>query len=245
VRLTESIALIGGPEAGVHGDVADCNVYAIETTGGTVLVDSGVGRGIDHLLETAATDGIKHDSIVALLLTHAHLDHAGGAHLLQDRLGVEVIASPETARRVEQADEASISLPEARRAGMYRPTDALHPCQVNRVVRDGDQFPLGTVGFRVIETPGHSDDHIAYLAKIDGRMVLISGDLLFPGGAVALLNTRDCSLQSLVRSLERLRELEFDMLLAGHLPPTLEDAERDRDMAIAALDALAIPRSIV
>jgi glyoxylase-like metal-dependent hydrolase (beta-lactamase superfamily II) len=245
MQLLTRIALIGGPECGDHGDSDDCNIYAVSTSAGTVLIDAGVGRNIDDVLATAAGDGIDPGSFVALLLTHAHLDHAGGAHALRERLGVPTIASAETARRLEEADEESIALPRARRAGMYRATDRLQRCDVSRVVSDGEEISFGDTTFHVLETPGHSDDHLCYLTTIDGRSALISGDLLFPGGTVALLNTHDCNLGRLVHSLERLRVVDFELLLAGHLAPTLTSAHRDRDAALAALDALVIPRSIV
>jgi glyoxylase-like metal-dependent hydrolase (beta-lactamase superfamily II) len=245
VRLTRKIALIGGPDAGQGGDEDDCNVYAIETAEGAVLVDAGVGRSLDRLLAQAHEDGVDLREPRALLLTHAHLDHAGGAALWRERSGLEVVASAETARRLEQADEDSIALPQARRAGMYRASDRLLECRVDRVVRDGDRFVIGEASFSVLATPGHSADHVAYLVELDGWTGLVAGDLIFPGGAVALLNTHDCSLQVLAQSLERLRDLSFDGLLAGHLPPRVDGATADRDAALARLAALVFPPSIV
>lgn len=243
--MSDHIALIAGPDAGPGGRDHDGNVYAVATSAGAVLIDAGVGRSLDPLAAIATGDEFGLDPVAALLLTHAHLDHAGGARLVHDRFGAPVYASAETARRVSEADEDSIALPAARAAGMYRPDDHLAACPVANVVADGDVIAVGDTAFAVLETPGHAADHVAYLAEIDGRCVLFAGDLLFPGGTVALINTHDCSIQSLVRSLERLRDLEFDALLSGHLAPTLTGGPVARDTALAAIDALNLPRSIV
>ena len=243
--LSPEIALVSGEVVG-EGDCADdCNVYAVRTADGTVLVDAGTGRSVEQIVSTAQADGLAAGGVTALLLTHAHLDHAGGASRVQSGYGADVYASAETARRLATADEEAIALPAARASGMYRPDDRLLACEVDRVLADGDQFEIGGVVFRAMATPGHARDHIAFMADIGGRRVFFAGDLLFPGGQVALLNTHDCCLRQLVGTLESLRGLEFDWLLSGHLPPLLTQATDALESALATLDALAIPRSIV
>jgi len=75
----------------------DCNVYAIDSGGEFVLVDSGCGVQTGRLIANLKTDGIPLDSVAMLVLTHGHLDHSGGARQLRDRLHLKVAASVPTA----------------------------------------------------------------------------------------------------------------------------------------------------
>ena len=75
----------------------DCNVYAIDSVGEFVLVDSGCGVQTGRLIANLKTDGIPLDSVAMLVLTHGHLDHSGGARQLRDRLHLKVAASVPTA----------------------------------------------------------------------------------------------------------------------------------------------------
>jgi hydroxyacylglutathione hydrolase len=243
--LAPDVALVGGAEIGEAGDPDDCNVYAVRTTAGAVLVDAGTGRSVDRIVASATRDGLLDHGIAALLLTHTHLDHSGGACALRAEFGATVYASPEAARRMEAADEEAIALPAARAAGMYRQDDHLRACHVDRTVTDGETFDIGGITFTAMATPGHARDHVVYLATLGGRRVLFAGDLLFPGGQIALINTHDCCLRELIGTLESLRGLAFDALLAGHLEPLLSGASAALDDALVTLDALAVPRSIV
>jgi glyoxylase-like metal-dependent hydrolase (beta-lactamase superfamily II) len=173
------------------------------------------------------------------------LDHAGGAALVYEKFGVRVYGSRETARRVSQGDEDSIALPEARRSGLYRASDTLRPCPVCAINGGPAVLEIGDVTIEAIATPGHAADHTAYLTSVNGLRILFAGDLLFPDGQVALLNTHDCCSRQLVKSLDALRSVDFDALLAGHLVPRMANATQDRDAALSALDHLVLPRSIV
>ena len=242
--LSPEIALVSGDSIGDAGDPDDCNVYAIRTTDGAVLIDAGTGRSVEKIVSTMTADGLFEDGVTALLLTHAHLDHAGGASRVKSSLGAALYASAETARRLEMADEAAIALPAARAAGMYRPDDHLLACQVDHVLTDGDEVEIGGIVFQAMATPGHSRDHFAFIADIGGRRVLFAGDFLFPGGQIALINTHDCCLRELVGTLESLEVSTSTGCCLGTFRLSRGSNRRARFRA-GALDALAIPRSIV
>jgi 7,8-dihydropterin-6-yl-methyl-4-(beta-D-ribofuranosyl)aminobenzene 5'-phosphate synthase len=60
-----------------------------------VLIDSGVGRETQGIVENLVADGIELTRVQRLLLTHGHLDHSGGARYLRDKLKLQLCASSE------------------------------------------------------------------------------------------------------------------------------------------------------
>jgi len=90
----------------------------------------------------------------AILLTHHHPDHIGGVSELLRHFDVPV----------------------------YGPESAAIPA-VTHTLHEGDSFVAADTGFKVLEIPGHTMDHIAYYAEPEsGAPVLFCGDTLFAGG---------------------------------------------------------------
>jgi len=74
---------------------------------------------------------------------------------------------------------------------------------------------------------------------------LFSGDAVFHGGTILLQNIHDCSLSATVTSLRKLRGLEIDALLPGHLAVSLREGQRHIEKANDTLDRLLIPSQVV
>jgi glyoxylase-like metal-dependent hydrolase (beta-lactamase superfamily II) len=133
----------------------------------------------------------QHGGLEAIVLTHRHLDHAEAAPALAERYDVPVLAGRDA------PDSEGFSEPAAR--GLA----------IERELRDGD-----TVGpFTVIETPGHSADHVCYLAGD----VLFCGDTVLGEGSV-FIPPGGGSLARYLVSLARLGELRLQALCPGHGP---------------------------
>jgi phosphoribosyl 1,2-cyclic phosphodiesterase len=78
----------------VLGSGSRGNAILVDGSEGTVLVDAGFGRRT--LAKRFALAGRRPDDVAALLLTHEHVDHAGGATAASARWGWPVLALPET-----------------------------------------------------------------------------------------------------------------------------------------------------
>lgn len=249
MKLTPDIALVGSGRAGFDlTSPLDCNVYLIDGGDGELaLVDAGAGDGAgdtDTLLRSIAADGYDPARIGRLLLTHYHTDHAGGAADLHDRLGCAVHASPLTARTLETADEAQISLPEAKRAGYYPADFVFRACPTSASLAGGASFTVGRLTVTPVETPGHADGHVSLLVEGGERTYLIQGDVVFQGGTILLQNTHDCSVQKYAASVARLAALDFDAFLPGHLAFSLENGKRHIEAAHAVFRQLGVPRNL-
>lgn len=226
-------------------DAFDCNVFLIASGDEWLMFDAGAGRQPAEIFAILAADGIDPGAVRHLFLTHGHADHSGGAAHLRAALDLTVHAGAATAALVANGDEDGISLGRARRAGVY-PLDYVYSsCAIDHVVVPGEAVRIGEVSILPIATPGHSHDHLAYLVETSARRLLVGGDALFHGGRIAIQDIEDCDIAAYCRTIRTLAALEFDALLPGHLAFSLKDGQRHATAALAHVEALRVPPSII
>ena len=247
MRLTPRVHLVGSGAGGFGiTDPFDCHVYLVDGGGEAALVDAGIGLAADAILAGVEAAGVAAEAVGQLVLTHAHPDHAGGAAALRERLpGLRVLASPQVAGWVRDADEAAMSLEIGKRAEFYPADFSFRPCPVDGELTDGDRVRVGDLELGVVETPGHAAGHLALLGALDGPTVLFAGDLLFYGGRVSLEHTWDCDIRALAASMGKLRGAGIDALLPGHHSLSLSDGQRHVDTANRLFDHGFVPPSVV
>lgn len=230
MRVTPSLALVGSLQFGISGPW-DCHVYAVKGTGGIVLVDAGSGTHTDSILDNLRQD-LGSSDIKALLVTHCHLDHCGGAAGVQAATGCSVIA-PEASRSIlENADEEGSGLRQAREQGVYPADFKLRPCPVERAVRDGDSLRAAGLEFRAIHVRGHSNDAFCYLTTVEGATWLFTGDAVFYGGVLGVINAEGSGMEGYRSDLAKLKDLRVDGLFPGHGLFTLTGGQRHLDCAL-------------
>lgn len=245
MRIEPHLYLIGSGQMGFDlTDPYDCNIFLFDSGAGLVAFDAGTGRGIDQILAVCGQDGLDVEGIDHLFLTHAHSDHGGGAAALVERTGARVYASDATARMVVTGDEEAVSLPEARRTGVYPADYRYHPCGVDQRLEDGEQVTIGDLQIELIATPGHSHDHGSYRVTLGGRTYLVAGDAIFHGGRIVLQNTYDCSVPDSIASIEKLAGVEFEALLPGHLAFSLQRGKRHVEAALTVIARMGCPPSL-
>jgi glyoxylase-like metal-dependent hydrolase (beta-lactamase superfamily II) len=247
MRLTPDIALVGGGNTGFDISAPiDCHIYLIDGGDELALVDAGVGgsaSGTEQILRNIKEDGVNTDRIGKLLLTHYHADHAGAAREMHDALGAEIHGSPLCIDVLSRGDEDAISLPFAKRAGLY-PTDYVFAaCPGVPSLVEGHRFSVGRLQVTVFETPGHSAGHVSLLVEGGDRRYLIGGDLVFYGGTIVAQNIPDCSIQDYSRSAIKMAAVDFDALLPGHFTISLRDGKRHVDAAARQFQQLMIPKN--
>jgi len=117
-------------------------------------------------------EAIKEKSVTVekILITHGHLDHAGGAKDLADKLGVPVEGPHEDdIFWISQMEEQSHRFGFAG-AKVFEP---------DRWLTDGDTVTFGNVSMDVIHCPGHTPGHVVFIHK--GAGLAVVGDVLFQG----------------------------------------------------------------
>lgn len=184
--------------------------WSQETRRGVVIDPGGDIAVIRQAIERA---GI---TVEAILLTHGHIDHAGGAADLKDELGVEIIGPHEAdaplLARLEQ---------QGRQYGL----DDVRNVTPDRYLQDGDTVTIAGVTFEVLHCPGHSPGSVVFFAPT--LRFAFMGDVLFQG-SVGRTDLPGGSHETLLRSIrEKIIPLGDDVtFLPGHGPGSTIGEER-------------------
>jgi glyoxylase-like metal-dependent hydrolase (beta-lactamase superfamily II) len=240
---------------GIHllGGLAPAAAYVIETSDGLVLIDTGLDRDASHLKQQMTSLGLDWRRVRAILLTHVHGDHSGGAQHLRTATGAKVYAGKGDAAvlRAGQPREAFFST-------FLMPAEVSPvPTSVDVELNDEQVITVGEVRFRALATPGHTPGSMCYLMERDGQNVLFSGDVILAlSPRPESLGTRAAHLApryggdatAFLATFHRLKALPVpELLLPGHprldlaprsprLPPS--DWESLLDLGIRELEPL-------
>ena len=247
MRITEHVYLVGSGHLGFDlTDPYDCNVYLID--GGTelALIDGGSGMGVPLIQAQITAHGFSLEEVKSLILTHSHGDHGGGAWVWKEAMPhLEVLGTSETRDALTYEGDGGEIMAAAKRHGYYPADYLLHPCKVDKVVRTGDVISVGSVDFKVIQTPGHCDSLMCLVTYLDGKKMLFCGDMVFCGGRISTQAVPDCRPYEYYRSLKRIAQESVDALFPGHYEFSLRDANRHLLAALEYFDRLAIAPSNV
>jgi glyoxylase-like metal-dependent hydrolase (beta-lactamase superfamily II) len=249
VRISDEVYLVGGGVTNAFGLSVDpdCHIYLVDGGGELALIDCGMAAddSMERILGNVRAEGLDSGKITKVIVTHYHMDHAGGAAQFRERLGVEVVAPVDAAPALRTGDERAVALDAAKAAGFYAADYRFEPVEVAHEVREGDRIPVGNLELEVFETPGHCDGHVSLLLGGRERRYLFAGDAVFSGGRVVLQNIHDCSIQKSAASIAKLTQLEFDALLPGHAAISLHGGMRHVAIANAACQSLFVPKNLV
>lgn len=139
--------------------------HLIQDHGRAAFVDVGTNFSVPYLLAALDELGIARAAVDYLLLTHVHLDHAGGAGaLLRELPNARALLHPRGAPHLIEPARlvagSKVVYGEARFAALYGELVPL-PKERVHVVADGERVRLGERTLELIHTPGHALHHYA------------------------------------------------------------------------------------
>lgn len=188
----------------------NCAIIWSPATGKGVVIDPG--GDVDRILAALQETGVE---VEAILLTHGHIDHAGGAAELAGRTGAPVIGPH------RDDDWLLARLPES---GMEYGIRA-RTVTPERWLEEGDSVAIGGLPFEVLHCPGHTPGHVVFLNR-DLRFAIV-GDVLFRG-SVGRTDFPRGNHDDLIASIRgKLLPLPDDVtFLCGHGPASTIGHER-------------------
>nr|WP_177208017.1 MBL fold metallo-hydrolase [Pseudoalteromonas denitrificans] len=181
----------------------NCTLFWCDETREAVVVDPG--GDIDLILAQVNDLGI---TLTKILLTHAHLDHAGASAELVEKLSI-TIEGP------HKEDQFWIDLfPEQIAQFGFKPVNRFEP---DRWLDQGDKVTFGNITLDVYFCPGHTPGHVIFYHK-DSQLAQV-GDVLFDGSIGRTDFPKGCQ-TTLINSIkENLWPLGNDVqFIPGHGP---------------------------
>lgn len=139
--------------------------YLVVHDGRGAFIDCGTNHAVPHLLGALAQAGLDVSHVDWLILTHVHLDHAGGAgELIAQLPSARLVVHPRGARHmIDPSQLWAGALAVYGEAVMEKSYGRLRPVPQERVVEapDGHTVDLRGRLLRCIDTPGHAKHHLA------------------------------------------------------------------------------------
>ncbi len=185
-------------------------MYDEETMKGAIFDPGG---DVARILEVVGEIGFEVEKI---LLTHGHIDHAGGAAELKEKLGVDI----------EGPHEADAFLLESlEQTGAEYGIDTARNVTPDRWLDEGDSVSFGPFTFAVRHCPGHAPGHVVFIQE-ELRLSQV-GDVLFKG-SIGRTDFPYGDHDALIDAIKtKLLPLGDDMaFICGHGPPGTIGEER-------------------
>lgn len=198
-RIAEGVHMVGGPDL---SDPRDCLCYLVEGSEARVLIDCGAGPSVQRILELVDQAGGQPPT--HLLLTHAHIDHAGGAAEVRWLTGCQILIHQDDAPTLAQGDPLRSA---AQWYGLK-----LEPAPADLLLGQDHSLDLGGgQALNILHTPGHTPGSLSAWCQAEGQRVLFGQDIHGPfspsfGSDLGLWRA----------SMQALLALNCDILAEGH-----------------------------
>jgi hydroxyacylglutathione hydrolase len=189
----------------------NCSIIGDETTHEGMVIDPG--DDIEEILALIRKHSLKIKQIV---ITHAHIDHVGGAMKLRKLTGAPVL--------LNQNDYALLKMLDVQAAWIGMPSPG--SVDIDQSLGHTDKVKAGTLEAGVIHTPGHTEGSICLYFATEKK--LIAGDTLF-AGSIGRTDLPGGSYDKILNSLhDRVLALPDEtVVVPGHGPLTTIGDERE------------------
>ncbi len=191
----------------------NCSIFGDETTREAIVIDPG--DQIEDILAILTKHALKVTDIV---ITHAHLDHIGGAAKLKAATGAPVHMNANDQELYDMVDVQAGWL------GMETPERT----EIDVDARDGNTLKLADAEFHILHTPGHTQGSTSVWIPSENK--LVAGDTLFRD-SIGRTDLPGGDGRQILRSIhDKLLPLpDAAVVICGHGPNTTIGRERERN----------------
>ena len=208
----------------ITGTNRAAHAYLIRGTRKNLLIDAGLPNTATHLTACLRELGLRPRDIHMVLLTHEHIDHAGGAPTFSG--SATIAAHRLAANKLVLKDEFTL---------MNRAFEEMvEDFEVDVLLDEGSAINLGNYELEILHTPGHCSGAICVYEP--NHRLLFSGDTIMANGVVGgVLGSGNAS--DYIHTLKRLSGLKVSHLYPGH-GKLSNTPEADIQMGMERLQAL-------
>ena len=189
----------------------NCSIIGDETSGEAIVVDPG-----DDIEQIVALIKKHNLQVKQIVITHAHIDHVGGAMKLRAATSAPIL--------LNQNDYALLKMLDMQAAwiGMRNPGTV----EIDQSLEQADTVKAGALSAQVLHTPGHTEGSICLYFPAESK--LIAGDTLF-AGSIGRTDLPGGSYEKIIYSLhDRVLALPDEtIVIPGHGPLTTIGEERE------------------
>jgi len=197
----------------------NCSIFGDEQSRQAIVIDPG--DNIDAILAILEEHALH---VKAIVITHAHIDHIGGAAKLKAATGAPVFMNPNDLELYDHLDVQASWL------GMETPERTA----IDTELRAGDSLALGGAEFHVLHTPGHTQGSVSLWIPSENKV--IAGDTLFRD-SIGRTDLPGGDGRQILRSIhDQLLPLpENATVVPGHGPNTTIGREKQRNPFLIGL----------
>ncbi len=189
----------------------NCSIIGDETSREAMVIDPG-----DNIEEVLALIAKHNLQVKQIVITHAHIDHVGGAMKLRAATGAPIL--------LNQNDYALLKMLDTQAAwvGMKSPGKV----EIDQSVEQADTVRAGSIAANVLHTPGHTEGSVCLY--FPAEKTLVAGDTLF-AGSIGRTDLPGGSFEKILQSLHgTVMALPDDtVVVPGHGPLTTIGEERE------------------
>ncbi|MBY7142180.1 MBL fold metallo-hydrolase [Virgibacillus sp. NKC19-3] len=228
IRLDDRIHIIDGFDLGVPKRTGS---YVIDEEALTI-VETGPSPSIKHVKEGLKKLGFSLEQVKYIIVTHIHLDHAGGAGLLiQECPNATIVVHPRGEKHLVNPKKLTASARAVYGESFSDLFDPIIPVAEDRLLvkGEGDTLKIGPAcTLEFLDTPGHAKHHFSIYDPVSngmftGDIVGIRYEQLISEGVDLFLPTTSPNQfdpNAMQMAIDRMMEMNLDRIYYGHFGMT-------------------------
>ena len=239
MTVSQAVGDVHAVDPALLGTPGALTLYVVDAPEPTV-VDTGSANSPPEIYDALDRLGIDRADVAHVLVSHVHLDHAGGAGHLAEELpnatfyvhedGLGYLTDAAALSRLKRSVDRAMGLEDA-----YG-DPKLVPEERCRVVTGGERVDLGDRELELLDAPGHAPHHYAaYDPAMEGLFSIDAAGMHLAGEMRPTTPPPGFDLEANVETVRRLRALEPAVNFYGHVGPGGEDAVGELDRYEAML----------
>ena len=196
----------------------NCSIIGDEATREAMVIDPG-----DDIEDVLALIRKHNLQVKQIVITHAHIDHVGGAMKLRAATGAPIL--------LNQNDYALLKMLDVQATWIGVPPPGA--VEIDHSLQSGETVTAGSLSAGVLHTPGHTEGSICLYFPVENK--LVAGDTLF-AGSIGRTDLPGGDHATILRSLARTLTLpDATVVLPGHGPTTTIGDERQTNPFLTGL----------